>query len=176
MIEVRWHGRGGQGAVTAAQLLAKAAHLEGKYCQAFPFFGAERRGAPVTSYTRISDSPIRLRSQIYTPDYVVVLDSTLLETVNVTAGLKKEGMLIINSDKMPKLKWCGKVVHFDVTSIALKWLGAPITNTAILGVLAKATKLVTLDSVMEAIRSHFVGKEQLIQKNLQAVREAYERS
>ena len=98
MIEIRFHGRGGQGAVTAAEILAKAAFEDGKYCQAFPFFGAERKGAPVMAFTRISDKPIKKRYQVYNPDYVIVLDETLLEAVDVLSGLKEEGKVIINSN------------------------------------------------------------------------------
>ncbi len=101
MIEVRFHGRGGQGVVTAADILAMAAFYDGKFCQSFPFFGVERRGAPVMAFSRIDDRPVRMRSQIYTPDYVVVQDPTLLEIIDVTSGLKDEGIVIINTEKSP---------------------------------------------------------------------------
>ncbi len=101
MIEVSFHGRGGQGAVTAARLLAEAAFIEGKYCQAFPFFGAERRGAPVVAFTRINDKPIRVRSEVYNPDYVVIFDPTILESVDITKGLKPSSLVILNSNIIP---------------------------------------------------------------------------
>jgi 2-oxoacid:acceptor oxidoreductase gamma subunit (pyruvate/2-ketoisovalerate family) len=174
MIEIRFHGRGGQGAVTAARLLAEAAFLEGKYCQAFPFFGAERRGAPVVAFARINENPIRTRTQIYEPDYVAVLDPTLVEAVNITSGLKPNGMIILNSKKVPDSLKNRRVATVDATSIAVETLGAPITNTAMLGSLAKATGLVSLDSVEKVIKKYFKGK--LAEKNIPAVRAAYERT
>jgi len=172
MIEVRFHGRGGQGAVTAARLLAEAAFLEGKYCQAFPFLGAERRGAPVLAFTRIDSKPIRIRTQVYEPNHVVVLDPTLLEAVNVASGLKRGGRIVINS-KVPHKFHGAKAAFVDATSIAIETLGAPITNTAMLGALAKATKLVSLDSIIKAIKSTFKGK--LAEKNVAAIKMAYEK-
>ncbi len=171
MIEVRFHGRGGQGAVTAARLLAEAAFLEGKHCQAFPFFGAERRGAPVVAFTRIDTKPIRIRTQVYEPNHVVVLDPTLLEVVNVAAGLKRGGVIVLNAKAAPKELRIGKIATVDATSVAIEALGAPITNTAMLGAFAKATKLVSLDSVAKAIRGHFRGK--LAEQNIAAVKAAY---
>jgi len=172
MIEVRFHGRGGQGAVTAARLLAEAAFLEGKHCQAFPSFGAERRGAPVLAFTRIDSKPIRIRTQVYEPNHVVVLDPTLLEAVNVASGLKRGGRIVINS-KVPHKFHGAKVAFVDATSIAIETLGVPITNTAMLGALAKATKLVSLDSIIKAIKNTFKGK--LAEKNVAAIKMAYER-
>jgi 2-oxoacid:acceptor oxidoreductase gamma subunit (pyruvate/2-ketoisovalerate family) len=174
MKEVRFHGRGGQGAVTAARLLAEAAFLEGKYCQAFPFFGAERRGAPVLAFTRINDKPIRARTQVYEPNYVVVLDQTLLGAVDVTAGLKRGGIVIINAKKPPRKIAADKIVSVDATSIAMEILGAPITNTAMLGAFAKATGLVSLDSILKVVQDKFKGK--LGEKNVAAVKAAYERA
>jgi pyruvate ferredoxin oxidoreductase gamma subunit/2-oxoisovalerate ferredoxin oxidoreductase gamma subunit len=171
--EIRFHGRGGQGAVTAARLLAEAAFLEGKNCQAFPFFGAERRGAPVVAFTRISDRPIRIRTQVYEPDYVVVLDPTLLEVVNVTAGLKRNGVVVLNAREPPK-GIQGKVAVVDATTIAMETLGVPITNTAMLGAFARATGLVSLDSILKVIQDKFKGK--LAEKNVAAVKAAYERA
>lgn len=173
MIEVRFHGRGGQGAVTAARLLAEAAFLEGKHCQAFPFFGAERRGAPVLAFTRIDTKPIRTRTQVYEPDHVVVLDPSLLEIVDVAAGAKEGGTITLNSKKpveFPSLK----TAFLDATSLAMEVLGVPITNTAMLGAFAKATKLVSLDSVVKAVESYFSAK--LAEKNVNAVKTAYERT
>ncbi|XRP97005.1 pyruvate ferredoxin oxidoreductase subunit gamma [Methanocaldococcus sp. 16A] len=170
MIEIRFHGRGGQGAVTAAQILAKAAFYDGKYCQAFPFFGVERRGAPVMAFTRIDDKKIRLRSQIYNPDYVVVQDATLLESVNVVEGLKENGAVVINTVK-DDLDLGFKTYTIDATGIALDVLGIPIVNTAMVGAFAGATKLVTLESVKKAILDTFKGK--LGEKNAKAAEVAY---
>ena len=172
MKEIRFHGRGGQGAVTAARLLAEAAFLEGWHSQAFPFFGAERRGAPVTAFARIDTKPIRIRTQIYEPNYVVVLDSTLLEAVNVAAGLKRGGMIVLNAREKPE-GMRGKVAVVDATAVAIETLGAPITNTAMLGAFVKATKLLSLDSVVKAVEERFKGE--LAKKNAAAVRLAYER-
>ncbi|ACV24704.1 pyruvate ferredoxin oxidoreductase subunit gamma [Methanocaldococcus fervens] len=170
MIEIRFHGRGGQGAVTAAQILAKAAFYDGKFCQAFPFFGVERRGAPVMAFTRIDDKKITLRSQIYNPDYVIVQDATLLESVNVVEGLKKEGAVVINTVK-DDLDLGFKTYIIDATGIALDVLGVPIVNTAMVGAFAGVTKLVTLDSVKKAIMDTFKGK--LGEKNAKAAEVAY---
>jgi len=174
MIEIRFHGRGGQGVVTAARLLAEAAFLEGKHCQAFPSFGAERRGAPVVAFTRIDAEPIRIRTQVYEPNHVVVLDPTLLEAVNVAAGLKRGGMIVVNGKTVPKELKAGKVVLIDATAIALKFLGIPITNTAMLGALAKATGAVKFESLVEVIKRYFSAK--LVEKNVAAIKAAYERT
>ncbi|MFA4640169.1 pyruvate/ketoisovalerate ferredoxin oxidoreductase subunit gamma [Pyrococcus kukulkanii] len=180
MIEIRFHGRGGQGAVTAANILAEAAFLEGKYVQAFPFFGVERRGAPVTAFTRIDDKPIRIKTQIYEPDIVVVLDPSLLETVDVTAGLKDDGIVIINTEKSKEevlknlKKKPKKLALVDATTIALEVLGLPITNTAILGAIAKATGLVKIESIKEAIKDTFSGE--LGEKNARAAQEAFKKT
>jgi 2-oxoacid:acceptor oxidoreductase gamma subunit (pyruvate/2-ketoisovalerate family) len=174
MIEIRFHGRGGQGAVTAARLLAEAAFNEGKYCQAFPSFGAERRGAPVLAFTRIDNKQIRIRTLVYEPNYVVVLDPTLLEVINVAAGLKKGGIIVVNAKEVPEELKTWKVATVDATTIALEFLGSPITNTAMLGAFAKATKLVSLNSVVKVIEGYFGGK--LAEKNVAAVKAAYEQT
>jgi 2-oxoacid:acceptor oxidoreductase gamma subunit (pyruvate/2-ketoisovalerate family) len=174
MIEVRFHGRGGQGAVTAARLLAEAAFNEGKYCQAFPSFGAERRGAPVLAFTRIDNKPIRIRTLVYEPNYVVVLDPTLLEVINVAAGLKRGGSIVVNAKEVPEELKAVKVATVDATAIALEFLGSPITNTAMLGAFARATKLVSLNSVVKSIEGYFGGK--LAEKNVAAVKAAYEQT
>ncbi|NJE54250.1 pyruvate/ketoisovalerate ferredoxin oxidoreductase subunit gamma [Thermococcus sp. 21S9] len=180
MIEIRFHGRGGQGAVTAANILASAAFKQGKYVQAFPFFGVERRGAPVTAFTRIDDKPIRIKTQIYEPDIVVVLDPSLLDTVDVTAGLKDGGTVIVNTEKskdevLAKLKKKpAKLALVDATTIALDILGLPITNTAILGAVAKATGVVELKYVQEAIKETFSGT--LGEKNAKAAEEAFNKT
>ena len=173
MIEIRFHGRGGQGAVTAARLLAEAAFLEGKHAQAFPFFGAERRGAPVLAFTRIDDKQIRVRTQIYEPDYVVVLDPLLPEAVDVASGIKQGGIIVLNSKKSMQFSQA-KTAFVDATSIAMKTLGVPITNTAVLGAFAKATGLVTLESLIEVIKRYFSSK--LAKKNISAIKAAYEQT
>ena len=180
MIEIRLHGRGGQGAVTSAELIAIAAINQGSFAQAFPSFGPERRGAPVTAFTRIDEKPIRIKTQIYEPDVVVVLDPSLLDTVDVTAGLKEGGMVIVNTEKtkeevLEKLKKKpAKLTLVDATTIALEILGLPITNTSILGAVAKATGIVKIESVEEAIKETFSGE--LGEKNAKAAREAFEKT
>lgn len=174
MMEIRFHGRGGQGAVTAARLLAEAAFLEGKYTQAFPFFGAERRGAPVVAFARIDKKPIRIRTQIYEPNHVVVLDSLLPQTVDVTAGLKRDGLVVLNSSVVCQQLEGVKVALVDATSIAMETIGVPIANTAMLGALAKATGVVSLDSTVEAVKKRFKGAA--AEKNAAAVKKAYEQT
>jgi 2-oxoacid:acceptor oxidoreductase gamma subunit (pyruvate/2-ketoisovalerate family) len=178
MMEFRWHGRGGQGAWTASELLARAALDEGKYIQSFPEFGPERMGAPVTAFTRISTEPIRLHCAIYDPDVVVVLDNTLLKSVPVTAGLNRdEDVLIINSSEEPAILkenlrvTKGKVWTVSATEIALRILGAPITNTALLGVVAKATGIVTLEGIEKTLKGRF--RSDLAEKNFAVIKEAY---
>ena len=171
MHEIRIHGRGGQGAVTAAELIAKAAFYDGKFSQAFPYFGVERRGAPVQAFCRIDDSFIRIRQNVYEPDYVIVLDSTLLEVVDVFDGLKKEGIVIINTAK----KIGKENVHcIDATSIALEKLGMPIVNTVMLGAFSKVSGLVSIGSIKKAIKEQFAKKGDIAEKNLQAITSAYE--
>ena len=178
MVEFRWHGRGGQGAWTASELLARTAISEGKYIQSFPEFGPERMGAPVTAFTRISSDPIRLHCAIYEPDVVVVLDNTLLKTVPVTSGIKHDdNVIIINSIEDPakvrkdlKVEK-GKVWTVPATEIALRILGAPITNTALLGAVAKATGVVTLKGIEKTVKGRF--KPDLAEKNFAVIMEAY---
>lgn len=176
MLELRFHGRGGQGAVTSAELLAQAALMEGKYAQAFPSFGPERRGAPVTSFCRISDRPIRLRTGISAPDIVLVLDPSLLKSVNVTDGLKQRGTLIINSQQGPEHFAASCKVQqtatVDATSIALQILKRPITNTILLGALIKAAAPVELSSITAAIQKRFDPKNAAL--NIQALQQAYQ--
>ncbi|MDI9624246.1 MAG: pyruvate synthase subunit PorC [Methanothermobacter sp.] len=172
MIEIRFHGRGGQGAVTAAEILAKAAFEDGKYSQAFPFFGVERRGAPVMAFTRLDEKPIRRRHQIYNPDYVVVLDDGLLEVVDVFAGLKTNGAVIINTREEPQTPPEAKKYTIDATGIALEILGRPIVNTTMLGAFAGATEEVTIDAIIKIIKETFPGK--IGEKNAEAAKKAYE--
>lgn len=171
MIEIRFHGRGGQGAVTAAEILAKAAFEDGKYAQAFPFFGVERRGAPVMAFTRIDDKPIKTRYQVYNPNHVMVLDDGLTSVVDVFAGIKDDGEVIINSNSYEN-QTNTPVYNIDATGIALKELGRPIVNTIILGYFAKRTGEVTIDSLIKTIKDTFPGS--LGDKNAEATKIAYE--
>jgi pyruvate ferredoxin oxidoreductase gamma subunit len=171
MIEIRFHGRGGQGAVTAASILARAAGFDDKYAQGFPAFGVERRGAPVKAFCRISGKQINTRSQIYNPDYVIVLDQSLMHLPEITDGLKPESVIIVNGKQEGKTTLKQKVHFYDATSLALKILGKDIVNTAMLGVFAKKTKLVTLDSILKAVGENFSGK--ILELNIQLVKEAY---
>jgi pyruvate ferredoxin oxidoreductase gamma subunit len=174
--EIRLHGRGGQGSVTAAELIAVAAFEDKRFSQAFPAFGVERRGAPVMAFARIADRPIRIRSQIYEPDYVVVQDVTLLEVVDVASGLKADGKIIINTDRPKetlKLRTEAEVVTIDATRIAMEVLGRPIVNTTMLGAFCGATREVSLESLNKAISERFKGD--LGKKNLAAIKTAYER-
>jgi 2-oxoacid:acceptor oxidoreductase gamma subunit (pyruvate/2-ketoisovalerate family) len=157
MKEIRFHGRGGQGAVIASNILANAAFLEGKDVQAFPYFGVERRGAPVTAFVRLDDRPIRIKYFIYEPNYVIVLDESLLKAVDVTAGLQDPGIVVVNSTRTPEQMGMTdyKVATVDATGIALEHgLGsrvAPIVNTVLLGAFVKATGEMKLESVLESI-------------------------
>ena len=175
--EFRWHGRGGQGAWTASELLARAAIHEGKYIQSFPEFGPERMGAPVKAYTRISDEPIRLHCAVYNPNLAIVMDPTLLVTVPVAEGLGENGMLIVNTTKTPKtmkeeLKMAeGTIWTVPATDIAMRILGRLITNTAMLGVVARATGIVKMESLEKAVKNRF--PEPLAEKNMGVIREAY---
>ena len=180
MVEIRFHGRGGQGAVKGSDILAIAAFKEGKEVQSFPFFGVERRGAPVTAYTRISTEEIRIHSYIYEPDILVVLDSSLIGAVPITDGLKPNGTVIINTEResedfsFPDVNE-PHIFTVDCSSIALKYgLGtkaAPIVNTTILGAVARVTGLVKLNSIMEAIQEKIPFKKE---ENVLAAKESYE--
>ena len=171
MIEIRFHGRGGQGSVTAAEILAKAAFKDGKYVQAIPFFGVERRGAPVMAFTRIDDEPIKMRYQIYNPDYVLVLDEGLLNVVDVFSGIKDNTEVIINTETF---EGSGEhIVHkIDATGIALEMLGRNIVNTIILGYFAKKTQVVSIESLVEVIKETFPGK--IGELNAEATQKAYD--
>ena len=178
LVEVRWHGRGGQGIVTVSRLLAYAALLDGKYVQAFPEFGPERRGAPVTSYTRISDEPITIHSHIYNPNIVVIVDPTLIGLVDVTGGLVQDGTIVANTEKnASELKQAlkaekAKVYTVNATRIAIDVLGRPIYNTAMLGALVKASPLVTLESLDKVVKERFPGA--VGEKNVAVIKRAYE--
>ena len=169
------HGRGGQGAVTSAELVAQAAIDEGKYAQAFPAFGPERRGAPVQAFIRISDKQIRVRAEVTEPDIVVVLDPGLLNIVKVTSGLKKNGLVVVNTksfDNVPAdIRSNYRVAVIDANLVAKETLGAPIVNTTMLGALIKASGVVKLESLAEPLKKRF-GK--LAEKNLAAMKRAYD--
>lgn len=177
LIEIRWHGRGGQGVVTSAGLVAQAAISEGKYAHAFPSFGPERRGAPVLAFVRVSSrEPIRIRAEIREPDVVVVLDPGLLRIVDVTLGLKENGMLIINTrrsfqDVEAEFKTKCKLATVDATSIAREILGVPITNTTMVGAVVRATRVVKLESLLEPLKHRF---DRLAERNIKAMQKAYE--
>jgi pyruvate ferredoxin oxidoreductase gamma subunit len=177
LIEIRWHGRGGQGAVTSAELLAQAAISEGKYAHAFPSFGPERRGAPVLAFVRISSrEPIRIRAEITQPDVVVVLDPGLLSIVDVTAGLKPNGLMVINTTKSfedieARFEIRRKMAKVDANTIAREVLGILVTNTTMIGALLKATGVVKPESVFEPLRQRF-GR--LAEKNIKAMQRAYD--
>ena len=177
LIEIRWHGRGGQGAVTSAELMARAAISEGKYAQAFPSFGPERRGAPVMAFVRISEQqPVRIRADIREPDVVVVLDPSLMSIVDIASGLKPAGMVVLNTRKdagqiSEDLGINSPLALVDATGIAREVLGLPITNTTMVGALIKATGVVGLGSMMEPLKLRF-GR--LADRNIDAMRRAYE--
>lgn len=175
MTEIRFHGRGGQGAVTSAELVAQAAIGEGLYAQAFPNFGPERRGAPVLSFLRVSDKPIRIRSKVYKPDVIVILDPTLLSSASPTEGLKKDGLVVINSNKpeeeLRKLFPGFRIAAVDASRIAREEMGLPITNTTMLGSLVKATKIIKLSSLDLPTKQRF---GLIAQKNVKAYTRAFE--
>lgn len=182
MIEIRWHGRGGQGAKTASLLLAEAAFATGKFIQGFPEYGPERMGAPITAYNRISDNKIRIHSNIYEPDYVVVVDETLLKDVDVTAGLKKEGAIVINSEKSPEqlrplLKgYEGRVYTIDARKISIETLGKYFPNTPMLGAIVKVANIMEeedfLKAMEESFAHKFATKPEVIEGNMEAIKRA----
>ena len=179
MIEIRWHGRGGQGAKTASLLLADAAFNTGKYIQGFPEYGPERMGAPITAYNRISDAPITIHSNIYEPDYVVVVDDTLLESVDVTAGLKEEGAIVINTTKnYDYLKnvlngYKGKVYTIDARAISMEALGKYFPNTPMLAAIVKVSGIMTdeefLNDMQGSFKHKFAKKPEVIEGNMKAL-------
>jgi len=161
MIEIRIHGRGGQGNVAAAELLSIAAFKDGKFSQAFPSFGAERVGAPVMAFVRIADKKIRTREDVQNPDYLIVQDSNLIGSVPVLDGLKPDGLILVNSEKKPEelqLKTSAKVETIPATEIALEIIGRPIPNAIMIGAFCTITGLVSLDAVQEAIMGKFPGR------------------
>jgi pyruvate ferredoxin oxidoreductase gamma subunit len=179
MVEIRWHGRGGQGAWTASNIVAMAASYEGKYVQSFPAFGPERSGAPMLSFTRISDEPIEIHSMVYNPDVIIVLDYTLLSP-NIVQGLKKNGVIISNYvgtpesflEKLQIKKGDYRAIITPASKLALEILKVNITNTAMIGGLLKLGNIISLSSVEKAIRERFKGP--VADKNLELIKKAYE--
>ncbi len=182
IMEIRWHARGGQGAKTASLLLAEAAAMEGKYSQGFPDYGPERMGAPMRGFTRISDEPIKVHCAIYSPAIVIVLDDTLLTTVDVASGTPDDGVIIINTIQpadavRKKLKLDGrKLFTVDATGIAIDEIGRPIPNAPMLGALIKAVGLLSLDTVVDQIKKKFSHgfRPEVLDGNVRAIRRAYE--
>lgn len=184
LIEIRWHGRGGQGAKTAALLFAGAALSSGKFIQAFPEYGPERMGAPVTSFNRLSSKPILLHSGVTNPDVVIVLDPTLIESVDVTEGLPANGTIIINTEKSPaeikkelKTEAAVKVFTVDASTISKETIGRNIPNTPMLGALIKVTGLLDfkemLEDTKEKLKKKFKSKPEVIEGNIKAIERAY---
>jgi pyruvate ferredoxin oxidoreductase gamma subunit len=172
--EIRLHGRGGQGVVTASEIVGQAAFADGKYALAFPSFGSERMGAPVQSFVKISDEPIRARNQIHEPDYLIVQDPTLISMIDVTAGLKPGGLVIVDSEKTPEelgLEIDGKVLTIPASKIAMEIIGRPVQNTTLLGYFAGVTGLISWEGVKKAIEHRFPGV--IGQKNVQSAEKAY---
>jgi pyruvate ferredoxin oxidoreductase gamma subunit len=176
MVEIRFHGRGGQGAVTSAELTALAAIEQGKYAQAFPSFGPERRGAPVMAYVRVSEVPIRTREKIYNPDIVLVLDPSLLRIVDVSAGLKPNGLVILNTKQSAaevreQTGVKGRLALVDASRIAMETMRIPITNTTMLGALMKAAAILPVEALRPPVEARFGP---IAEKNLKACLRAYE--
>lgn len=179
LIEIRWHGRGGQGAKTASLLLADAAFNTGKYIQGFPEYGPERMGAPITAYNRISDTPITVHSNIYEPDYVVVVDDTLLESVNVTAGLKDTGAIIINTTqdndylKTALNGYSGDIYKIDARKVSMETLGKYFPNTPMLAAIVKVSQVMSeedfLNDMVGSFKHKFAKKPEVIEGNMKAL-------
>ena len=182
LIEIRWHGRGGQGAKTASLLLADAAFNTGKYIQGFPEYGPERMGAPITAYNRISENPITIHSNIYEPDYVVVVDDTLLESVNVTAGLKETGAIVINTTKSADylkdvLKgYNGAIYTIDARKVSMETLGKYFPNTPMLAAIVKVSGVMSdeelLNDMEGSFKHKFAKKPEVIEGNMEAIKMA----
>ncbi|MCL2607227.1 MAG: 2-oxoacid:acceptor oxidoreductase family protein [Methanomassiliicoccaceae archaeon] len=180
-MELCWHGRGGQGVVTANEILASSAIREGKYVKAFPEFGPERMGAPIRAFTRISSDPIRIHSQVYTPDIVIILDPTLVGKIKtITAGLKKDSVVLGNYAGTPKelqeaLQTDAKCYAVDATRISTEEVGRPMVNTSMLGAVTKVSGIVSFNTLEEQVRAKFGNKlqESVIVKNLSALKRAY---
>lgn len=180
-MELCWHGRGGQGVVTANEILAETAIREGKYVKAFPEFGPERMGAPIRAFTRISEDPIRIHSQVYEPDIVIILDGTLVGKVDITKGLKKDSIILANYPGTPAelkaaLKTEAKCYTLNATKISIEEIGKPVANTAMLGALTKISPIVSYNALEDQITAKFTGKlpDKVIVKNLAALKRAFE--
>ena len=183
MVEVRWHGRGGQGTVTAAKVFADACLSGGRYVQAFPEYGPERSGAPLRAYNRVSEKELRMHCPVLKPNIVAVVDATLLDSINVLDGAPEDAMVVVNSTKDPKeireklkAKPTQKVFTIDATKIAIECIGRPMPNSPMVGVLAKISGLVSLDQILEDVRKSFGKKfsQKIIDGNLEAVKKGYE--
>jgi pyruvate ferredoxin oxidoreductase gamma subunit len=184
IFEIRWHGRGGQGAKTAALLLGEAAIQDGKYIQAFPEYGPERMGAPVQAFNRISDTPLTLHCAVTNPEVVVVLDPSLMEGVDVTAGLAEDGVLLINTSETPaqirgRLHWAGKKLYtVDASTIAKETIQRDVPNTPMMGALMKATGILDFTKMLEdtkhKLEKKFKNRPEVVEGNVQAIRRAYE--
>jgi pyruvate ferredoxin oxidoreductase gamma subunit len=175
MKEIRIHARAGQGAITTATLLGYAYFIKGMYPYAFPSFGAARMGAPMNAFVRVDSKPVRLRSQIYEPDYLLIMDPTLMRGFNCFSGLKDKGVAVINDKEganIPKVGATQKVYMVPANDIAMKYIGRPLGNTALIGAFAAATGELELDTLLEAIRHRFTGKAQ--EANLSAIKEGYQ--
>jgi len=182
MVEIRWHGRGGQGAVTAAKILADACLSGGRHVQAFPDYGPERAGAPLRAYNRVSEKTLRMHCPVLHPAVVAVVDATLLDAINVAEGAKDDAIFIVNTTKGPKevrekikAKASQKVFTVDASKIALETIGRPISNTALLGALIKASGIVGMDMLLQEVRDSFGKKfaQKIIDANLAAVKRGY---
>lgn len=184
MVEIRWHGRGGQGAKSACLLLADAAALEGKFVQGFPEYGPERMGAPITAYNRISEKRCTIHSNIYYPDYVVVVDESLVDSVDVTSGLKEGGAVIINSPSSPeevraKLNgWSGKIYTIDARRISEEFLGRNFPNTPMLAAIVKVSGVLDtksfLDNIEDSFKEKFADKPHVVEGNMATLRKSLE--
>jgi len=181
--EIRWHGRGGQGTVTAAKVFADACLSSGRYVQAFPEYGPERSGAPLRAYNRIADTPLRLHCPVTKPDIIVVADPTLLDAINVAEGAKEHAQFLVNTNLSPqevrkKLNALPsqKVYTVNATKIALETIGRPLPNAALVGAMARISKLVDLNTVLEDVKKSFDKKfsQKIIDGNLEATRRGYE--
>jgi pyruvate ferredoxin oxidoreductase gamma subunit len=184
MIEIRWHGRGGQGAKTASLLLADAAFNTGNYIQGFPEYGPERMGAPMTAYNRISKTPIRMHSNIYEPDYVVIVDDSLIGTIDLTKGLKKGGAILVNSNKTPKELYdsldgyTGKLYTIDASKISRECLKANYPNTALLAAIVNITGIMSKEELLKnmagSFKHKFASKPDVIEPNMLAITRGFE--
>jgi len=183
-VEIRWHGRGGQGAKTACLLLADVAFNSGKHVQGFPEYGPERMGAPITAYNRITNKRCTVHSNIYTPDYVIVVDETLLGSVDVTKGLKEDGAIIVNSDKEPEElrkmlgDYKGKVCSIDARKISEETIGRNMPNTPMLAAAVKVSRIVEqeqfINDMENSLRHKFAAKPQVISGNMEALKKSME--